>query len=224
LSVKPHVNVIFYLEGWLGGKNGIYIENCGLGPAIIKAVSAEVGGKSYGTGTKYPWRKVFDDLTILPTCFKYGLIQPESALKSGEEFALLTVTHANPPVVDGRPCHLELLRLLRAEGLKVRIQYESMYGEPQERVADSAVDSDIISDMATAMVHQVAPPLVEKLQGVVEQLKQVGDKMQQSQAEAMKRMPYLAGLMLLRALYEDPPGAPPDWWFRQKGNPTKPED
>ena len=160
----------------------------------------------------------------MPGCFKYGLVQPESVLKSGEEFALLTITHANPPIVGGRSCHIELLKLLKAEGLKVRIQYESMYGEPHERIAESAVDSDIISDISTAGIQQLAPQLAEKLQSMVEQLKQIGDQMQQSHANYTKHTAVLAGLMLLRELYEDPPGAPRGWWLQQRGSPMNPQD
>ena len=136
LSVKPHVNVMFYLEGRKDQKNGIYLGNNGLGPAIIKAVSVEVGGKSYSAADKHPWRSMLRDLDIVSNCFKYRLAQPGTALKSGEEFALLIVTNAESPVIDGRPCHVELIRLMKAEGLKVHIHYESMYEEPHETVVE----------------------------------------------------------------------------------------
>src|SRR5919108_799517 len=130
LSVRPHMNVNLYLEGGLSERNGIYIENPGLGPAIIKALSVEVGGKSYSTVDKRLWQNVFHDLTIPPGCFRQRSMQSGSVLKSGEELALLTITHATPPIVDGHLCHIELLKFLKAEGLKVRIQYDSMYSEP----------------------------------------------------------------------------------------------
>ena len=70
LSVKTHVNVIFYLEGRRDQKNGIYLANRGLGPAVIKAVSVEVGGKSYRASYKHPWRSALRDLNIIANCFK----------------------------------------------------------------------------------------------------------------------------------------------------------
>ena len=213
LSVKPHVNVIFYLEGGPNQRNGVYITNPGLGPAIIKAVSVEVGGKSYDAVNNNPWRNVLHDLAIMPTCFRYGLVQPESALKPGEEFALLNITHANPPVVDGRSCHIQLLRLLNTEGLKVRIQYESMYGEPHERIVESLINSDMISDIVTVAMQQLAPKLAEQLQSMVAQL---AEQMQQFQANMTKRTAEMAGQMLLSELYEDPPGAPEGWWVWRK--------
>jgi hypothetical protein len=126
LSVRPHVVPTFVLEGGKGERNGIYIANPGLGPAIIKAVSVEMGGKSYDATDKRVWRNVFRDLTIVPGCFRQGWVESGNALKSGEEWALLTITHADPPVIGGHSCHIELLKFLKAEGLKVRVQYESM--------------------------------------------------------------------------------------------------
>jgi hypothetical protein len=52
LSVRPHVNFTFILEGGTAERNGIYLANLGLGPAIIKALSVEVGGKSYNAMDK----------------------------------------------------------------------------------------------------------------------------------------------------------------------------
>jgi hypothetical protein len=74
LSVKPHVNVIFYLEGG-SERNGISIANPGLGPAIIKALSVEVGGKSYSAEGKRLWQNVFRDLTLVPGCFWQRVVQ-----------------------------------------------------------------------------------------------------------------------------------------------------
>jgi hypothetical protein len=104
-------------------------------------------------------------------------VQSGSVLKSGEELALLTVTHANLPIVDGHSCHIELLKLLKAEGLKVRVQYESMYGEPHETIAESPVDSGIISDIATVIMQQLAPKLAEQVQNMQVQLTQLGEQM-----------------------------------------------
>jgi hypothetical protein len=145
-------------------------------------------------------------------------------LKSGEELTLLTVTYANPPVVGGYSCHIELQKFLAAEGLKVRIQYESMYGEPHETIAESPVDSDTISDIATVMMQQVAPKLVEQLQSMHAHLTQLRDQMQELHVHATKRTADVAELMLLQELYEDPPGAPRARWLQQRGSPIIPQD
>ena len=98
---------------------------------------------------------------------------------------------------------------MKAEGLKVRMQYESMYGEPHEAINESWIDRDTISDIAIAtMQHVLVPKLTEHLQGLLSQFQQTADRLQQMQDKAMKYMPGLAGQMLLRYLYEDPPGAP----------------
>jgi hypothetical protein len=41
LSVKPHMAVTYILESGKRERNGIYVSNPGLGPAIIKTVSVE---------------------------------------------------------------------------------------------------------------------------------------------------------------------------------------
>ena len=56
-------------------RNGIYIANPGLGPAIIKALSVEVGGKSYNAMDQHVWRNVFHDLAIVPGCFRQRVVE-----------------------------------------------------------------------------------------------------------------------------------------------------
>jgi hypothetical protein len=225
LSVRPHVVITFTLEGGTGEKNGIYLANPGLGPAIMKALSVEVGATSYDAMDKRVWRRVFRDLALVPGCFRQGWARPGNALKAGEELPLLTITHANPPVVDGQPCPIELLKFLKAEGLKIRMQYESMYGEPYEAVGESWVDDQTIADVAMAgLQQQVMPKMVEQLKGMVPQLQLIADRLQQMQDKAMKHMPGLAGQMLLHELYEDPPGAPWNWWLQKRDYSINPHD
>jgi hypothetical protein len=204
LSVRPHVVPNFVLEGGKDERNGIYIANPGLGPAIIKAISVEVGGKSYDATDKRVWQNAFRDLTIVPGCLRRGWVESGNALKSGDEWALLTITHANPPVVGGYSCHIQLLKFLKAEGLKVRVQYESMYGEPYEVVRESWIDDGTIAEIGTVMVEQLVPKLGEQLQSMQTQLTQTLDRFQQTSADMEKRMAGLWGQMLLRELYKHP--------------------
>jgi hypothetical protein len=213
LSVRPHVVITFPLEGGTGERNGIYLANPGLGPAIIKALSVEVGGKSYDAAEQRVWKNIFRDLGLVLGCFRQGWAPVGTAIKPGDEIGLLTVTHAKPPVVDGRSCHIELLKFLRAEGLKVHMQYESMYGEPHEAIGESWVDSEIISDTAVGIMQQhVVPKMVKQVEGMLPQLHELVDRLQRMQDKTIKYMSYSGELMLLHYLYEDPTGAPPDWW------------
>jgi hypothetical protein len=198
------VVITFTLEGGTGEKNAIYLANPGLGPAIMKALSVEVGGKSYDAMDKRVWRNIFRDLMIIPGCFRQGWAQPGSALKPGDEIGLLTLTHAKPPVIDERSCLIELLKFLKAEGLKVRMQYESLYGEPHEAIGESWIDNDTILDIALATMQLMAPKIVEQVQSTLPQLQQLVNRLEQMQANAMKYMPALAELTLLRYLYEAP--------------------
>jgi hypothetical protein len=153
---------------------------------------------------KRSWRNVFDDLAIVPGCFRRGWVESGSALKSGEEWLLLTITHADPPVVGEHLCPIELLNFLKAEGLKVRVQYESIYGESYEVVRESWIDDDTISDISTALIQHLVPKLKEQLQDTLEQLKKFRDHMQQMQAKMDKHTADLLGQILLRELYEHP--------------------
>jgi hypothetical protein len=126
--------------------------------------------------------------------------------------------------VNERACHIELLKFLKAEGLKVRMQYESLYGEPHEAISESWIDNDTILDIALTTMQQIAPKIVEQVQSMLPQFQQLVDRLQQMQVNAIKRMPDLAGLMLLQELYEDSPGAPRGWWFKQRVSPMKPKD
>jgi hypothetical protein len=133
--------------------------------------------------------------------------------------------------VDERACQFELLKFLKAEGLKVRMQYESLYGEPHEAISESWIDNDTILDIALTTMQQIAPKIVEQVQSMLPQFQsmlpkfqQLVARLQQMQVDAIKHMPDLAGLMLLQELYEDPPGAPRGWWLKQRGSPVKPKD
>jgi hypothetical protein len=74
------------------------------------------------------------------------------------------------------------------------------------------------------MMELLAPKLAEQLQSAVAQLTQIRDQMQQMDVDVKKHMADLAWQMLLRELYEDPPGAPPGWWRQKRGSPMNPQD
>jgi hypothetical protein len=99
-----------------------------------------------------------------------------------------------------------------------------MYGEPHETVAESAIDSDLMSDISTAVIQQIAPKVVDQVQSLLPQFEQIADRLQQMQDRAMKHMYRSEELMLLHYLYEDPPGAPWNWWLQKMGSPMNPQD
>jgi hypothetical protein len=147
LSVKPHVAVTVQLEGGLLERTGMYISNEGLGPAIINTITVEVGGKSYDATNPYVWRNIAHDRNLEINCFRRGFAKLGSVLKAGEERSLLVVTQALIPVVGGKICHEELLQFLQSDGLKVRVDYASMYGDSWETIGDSWVSPGTVAEI-----------------------------------------------------------------------------
>lgn len=123
LSVRPKIVVTPYLEGD-GGRNGVYVSNPGLGPAIIKSMKVTIGQSTFeGVGANL-WPQILKTLDINSLCFAKGWPNNDAVVKSGEELLLLGTTKA-----DVKLCSLEALKLLNKREMTITVTYESMYGE-----------------------------------------------------------------------------------------------
>jgi hypothetical protein len=86
LSVKPYVGVYASLAG-PGGKNGFYVANHGLGPAFVKKLYVEGGGRTYDGFNKSLWQNVVKDLNswknynLSLTCYREIFVQPDSIIR-----------------------------------------------------------------------------------------------------------------------------------------------
>ncbi|MBU2514552.1 hypothetical protein KJ966_24770 [bacterium] len=128
LSVKPILDLV-YVNKYEPEKTypGIYLENYGVGPAIIKEVIVKLDGKPYYKSGNvfyfdfiggYLRKDLIGDTKVLATSIGINMTLPK-----GEKLSLVTfMTKDQTPGVEK-----ELVRLLN--GLAIYITYQSVYGE-----------------------------------------------------------------------------------------------
>ncbi|MCA0177976.1 MAG: hypothetical protein LCH73_17085 [Proteobacteria bacterium] len=134
LSVRPLLLLTPHLEGPTG-RNGLYLSNQGLGPAILRDIRVTVGEQSFEGLGKSKWREVLIALDSDPNCFALAWPQEQSALKIGEEIALLSPTKAGI-----LSCGVATMVLLTQRRFTVDIQYESLYGDSHTLSASGQVN------------------------------------------------------------------------------------
>jgi hypothetical protein len=123
LSVKPYITIAPSLPG-VGGKNGIFIANSGVGPAFIKKAYILANGKEFNMAVNN-WPAILAHLNLKNSCYAESWFKEGAALKSGQKITLIAPT-TNPLGVN---CPVEFLKLLSARELSLDIEYESIYGE-----------------------------------------------------------------------------------------------
>ncbi|MDQ0586647.1 hypothetical protein [Variovorax paradoxus] len=140
LTVKPMLQLVPQLKG-PGGRNGLYLTNTGLGPAIIKEFTVESGrGVFSGLGPDR-WAEALSAARLKADCFATGWPRTETPIKAGDELSLLRLTSAE----NSAPCFAELVKLVGGEGVTTIIRYESVYDEPQDLRSGSKVPTPAIN-------------------------------------------------------------------------------
>lgn len=138
-SVIPILQATPYLEG-RGGRNGIYLSNDGLGPAILKGFSVKSGGVVASGFDSDRWPEILAASALTPTCFATAWPKGEVALKPGSELVLLRSTSAD----NAEHCLLEVAKLISGSPIEITIDYESIYGETKQLRTNSNISSSMI--------------------------------------------------------------------------------
>ena len=149
LSVAPILQITPYAEG-KGGKNGLFMTNDGLGPAIIKSFSIRSGGVvAEGFGANR-WSEIVALTDANPLCFASGWPKGETALRAGAEVPLLVLTKA-----DGmEACLLELIKLVGGRAIDIEVTYESMYEEKKTLRTDTRITSKALETLYHSLTGQ----------------------------------------------------------------------
>jgi hypothetical protein len=134
--VLPILQITPYLEG-KGGRNGLYLSNDGLGPALIKGFSVASGGVTARGFESDRWAEVLATTEANPACFATGWPKGETTLRAGVEVPMVSTTKAEGMEV----CYSELIKLVGGKPIEIEVQYESMYGEKKVLSANSRVFS-----------------------------------------------------------------------------------
>ena len=122
LSVRPHVVSTPHLEG-PGARNGLYIVNLGLGPALLGSASISVDGTAYDLSTDF-WEDALVAIGIEPGCFSRSWLPVGAAILVDQEIALLAMQDVSVPL-----CLHESLKLLTEHRIEVALEFGSLYGE-----------------------------------------------------------------------------------------------
>lgn len=121
LMVTPHIASITVIDKD-SFKTSLYLENNGIGPAIIKDFSIEVDGKAinFGDEVEEALKLLLEDLPVE----KWGheSITRNSFLPAGGKIDLVTIISKEIPTE-------ELINKIDSRA-NVRIDYTSIYGEP----------------------------------------------------------------------------------------------
>jgi hypothetical protein len=136
LSVAPILHVTPHAEG-KSGRNGLYISNVGLGPALLKAFKVSSGSEVAQGFESDRWVELLAAADINPACFATGWPRSDTAIKAGDELPLIFLTKSEG--VDG--CYGELVKLIGGNGVDISITYESVYGEQKKILGSSKINS-----------------------------------------------------------------------------------
>ena len=122
LSVKPSLHITPKFE--LGsGKTGLFIENSGLGPGIIKEFEVQTPEGAY-SGFTNQWKEIEEKNKLPLFCFAKGWPDKEATIKPGDEEYLLSLSESASDA-----CILSIGRLFQRDDVIIKIVYESMYEE-----------------------------------------------------------------------------------------------
>jgi len=147
LSVTPLLQITPYMEGKTG-RNGLFLSNDGLGPAIVKGFSVRSGGVVAAGFESDRWHEVIATTLANPACFGTGWPKGESVLKPGAEVPLVFGTRAE----GSDACLIEVVKLIGGNPVEISVDYESIYGERKRLLANSKVSSKSLENLYRKLV------------------------------------------------------------------------
>ena len=125
ISVSPLLTIETHIQG-PGRKNGLYISNVGLWPAIITGISALSNDHTATGFSEDHWPAVLQAAGLDEICFGTNWPNERQPIRAGDEIGLLTMTTAP----GAESCLLQVMHLMSDKGLELEIKYESIYQVP----------------------------------------------------------------------------------------------
>ena len=139
-SVVPILQLTPYLEG-NPGRNGLYLLNAGLGPAIITDFSVKSGNIVARGFESDRWAEILSASGVNPYCFATAWPKGETALSPEVEVPLIYITKAKGASF----CFSELVKLIAGDPIEITVDYESIYGESKQLSENSNIHSKALS-------------------------------------------------------------------------------
>lgn len=123
LSVRPFLMVTPNLAG-VGGKNGLYLTNEGIGLGILTSMKISVAGKSYNGLGLNQWPRILRDIGLNPYCFSIAWPTTHAVVKPGAEIEILGLSKIVQP-----GCESAMFNFLTRKDISIEIRYLSLYKE-----------------------------------------------------------------------------------------------
>jgi hypothetical protein len=147
LSVRPSIRFGHYFEG-AGKRNGVYIENFGLGTARITQLSVRINSGTFNLlktgGARDALRSMGADLY----CF----------LDINPEVGTMLRAGATEPLLAGSMsplCHLQIARVLAKQPLELHVSYLSPYDKViEERPQTILIDKGAFDERVPGILNQ----------------------------------------------------------------------
>jgi len=146
LSVQPFVQITPYLEG-PGGRNGIFIANIGLGPAVFLDATIQINGKETSI-TEDNWQSLLQEIKVNDLCFSKSWLPKGSGLAKEKEVPIISLGRTDSPA-----CTLDLITLLGQNNISIKLIYKSMTNDFYEKT-EILPGSNIIKDVQRALQNQ----------------------------------------------------------------------
>ncbi|RSK61350.1 hypothetical protein [Burkholderia pseudomallei] len=123
---------------------GIYLNNAGLGPAILIDMSVTIQGRTYSGLGPDIWPKFEQDMGFSDTCFKTAWPRPYDVLKAGEETPLFVIGENADAL-----CHAKLATVL-SDDLRIHVAYQSSYEKPYTYDGSAHMYSPRLTELSAA--------------------------------------------------------------------------
>jgi len=145
LSVKPILQLTPMVEGD-NKRNGLYLSNVGLGPAIIKKFEVRTKNHNISGFESNKWDLVLRAVNLRADCFATGWPTDNATVKADDEIPLLSITNS-----DNRDrCLPEMIGLVGGEEIHVTVTYQSIYGDTYVEHATTAIRSQTVENLYRA--------------------------------------------------------------------------
>lgn len=148
LSVEPLLRVTPMMAGDTG-KNGLFVSNMGLGPAIVKNFSVVANDTMYDGFSEDHWPTILQSMGINPACFATGWPNLDSVVRPREEpLPLLYLSKVDSV------CMPEMVKLVGGKEIMIKFEYQTIYQERREETSTSKIKSKSIDALYQRITGQ----------------------------------------------------------------------
>lgn len=141
-SVKPILQLTPMVEGD-GKRNGLFLSNVGLGPAIIKGFDVSTKMNSASGFESDQWDSILTAVNVKADCFATAWPTNNATVQVDGEVPLLSITNS----ANQYKCLPEMIGLVGGDEIKVKITYQSIYGDTFVENATTAVRSKTVEKL-----------------------------------------------------------------------------